>query len=77
MSHDKLLEAEAFSLLFTLGGYTYTNLMEEGFPEGVNRVEEDNEVANDDDDDGDNARSSSEVDEESLIRQRVLMNRSP
>ena len=71
LNHDELLEAKAYSLLFALGGYTYTNLMEEGVPETANVVEEGKEVANDDGDDGDDyARSCSEVDEEALIRQK-------
>ena len=53
LSPDQLLAAEAYSVLFSLGGYTYTNLVEEGVMEAVSTVEEGNEEANYDDVDGD------------------------
>ena len=67
-----MLEAEAYSMLFALGGYTYSNLQEEYFTFEVgNNMAEGREEANDDDADGDNdVRSSPEVDEESLIYQK-------
>ena len=72
ISEEQLLEAEAYSMLFALGGYTYSNLQEEdSTPEVGNNVEEGKEEANDDDADGDDdARSSTEVDEEALINQK-------
>ena len=69
LSQDQILAAEAYSVLFSLGGYTYTNLVEEGIMEAVSVVEEGNEEANYDDVDGDdNAGSNSKVDEEELIK---------
>ena len=70
LSPDQLLAAEAYSVLFSLGGYNYTNLVEEGVMEAVSTVEEGKEGANDDDDGDDNAGSNSKVDEEELIRQK-------
>ena len=43
MSPDELLEAKAYSLLFALIRYTYTNIVEEGFSEAVSKVEKDKE----------------------------------
>ena len=65
------MEAKAYAVLFALGGYTYSNIVEEGLPEAASTLEEGEEVADDDLVDGDdNAESSSKVDEESLIRQK-------
>ena len=72
MSKDQMLAAEAYSLLFGLGGYTYSNLVEEDVLEGVRAVEEGEEEANDDDIGGDdNAGSDSKVDEEELIKTKT------
>ena len=69
LSQDQILAAEAYSVLFSLGGYTYTNLVEEGVMEAVSVVEEGEEEANYDDVDGDdNTGSNSKVDEEELIK---------
>ena len=73
LTSDQLMEAEAYAVLFALGGYTYSNIVEEGLPEAAIAVEEGEEVAHDYLVDGDDdAESSSKVDEESLIRQMSL-----
>ena len=77
MTPDKITEAEAYAMLFALGGYTYTNIVEEGTNETTSTVNEGEKVANDglvDGDDG--AESSSKVDEESLNRQKAHMSKS-
>ena len=67
-----MIAAEAYSLLYSLGGYTYSNIVEEGVIEAVSTVEEGKEEADDDDFDGDdNARSNSKVDEEELIKTKT------
>ena len=68
----QMIAAEAYSLLYSLGGYTYSNLVEEGVMEAVSTVEEGKEEADDDDFDGDdNAGSNSKVDEEELIKTKT------
>ena len=72
LDEEQMISAEAYSLLYSLGGYTYSNLIEEGVMEAVSTVEEGKEEANDDDFDGDdNAGSSSKVDEEELIKTKT------
>ena len=67
-----MVTAEAYSLLYSLGGYIYSNLVEEGVMEAVSAVKEGKEDADDDDFDGDdNAGSSSKVDEEELIKTKT------
>ena len=59
-------------MLYSLGGYTFSNLVEEGVLEAVNTVKEGEEEANDDDFDGDdNSGSNSKVDEEDLIKTKT------
>ena len=53
-----MIATEAYSLLYSLGGYTYNNLVEEGVMEAVRAVEEGEEEANDDDFDGDDNTGS-------------------
>ena len=62
LDKEQIIAAEAYSLLYSLGGYTYSNLVEEGVMEAVSTVEEGKEEADDDDFDGDdNAGSGSEI----------------
>ena len=72
LDEEEILASEAYSLLYSLGGYTFSNLVEEGVLEAVNTVKEGEEEANDDDFDGDdNAGSNSKVDEEELIKTKT------
>ena len=72
LDEEQMIVAEAYSLLYSLGGYTYDNLVKEGIMEAVSTVEEGKEEADDDDFDGDdNAVSSSEVNEEELIKTKT------
>ena len=72
LDEEQMIAAEAYSLLYSLSGYTYNNLVEEGVMEAVSTVEEGKEEADDDDFDGDdNAGSSSKVDEEELIKTKT------
>ena len=67
-----MIAAEAYSLLYSLGGYTYDNLVEEGIMEAVSTVEEGKEEADDDNFDGDdNTGYGSEVNEEKLIKTKT------
>ena len=59
-------------MLYSLGSYTFSNLVKEGVSEVVNTVKEGEEEADDDDFDGDdNAGSNSKVDEEELIKTKT------
>ena len=72
LDEEEILASEAYSLLYSLGGYTFSNLVEEGVLEAVNTVKEGEEEANDDDFEGDdNAGSNSKVDEEELIKTKT------
>ena len=72
LDEEQMIAAEAYSLLYSLGGYTYNNLVEEGLMEAVSTVEEGKEEADDDNFDGDdNAGSGSEVNEEELIKTKT------
>ena len=71
MTPDKIMEAQAYAVLFALGGYIYTNIVEQGIPETTYTVNEGKVVADDDLADGDDdAGSGSKVDGEFLIRQK-------
>ena len=77
MSNEQVTEAEAYAALFALGGYTYSNLVEEGSEDYCNSRGEGEKDADDDlvgEDEG--VESSPKVDEEALIRQKALTNRS-
>ena len=69
LDEEQMLAAEAYSLLYGLGSFTYNNLVEEGVMEAFSAVEEGEEEADNDDFDGDdNTGSNSKVDEEELIK---------
>ena len=72
LTEEQLVELEAYSMLFALGGYTYNNTVqeEETTNEVGNRVESGGKEEANDDADGDDDSSSPEVDEESLINQK-------
>ena len=64
ITEEQLVKLEAYSMLFALGGYTYSNTIqeEESTAEVGKNVEEGKEEANDGDADGDDDISSPEVD---------------
>ena len=52
LDEEQVLASEAYSLLYSLGGYTFSNLVKEGVSEAVNTVKEGEEEADDNDFDG-------------------------
>ena len=64
LNQDQILAVEAYLVLFSLGGYMYNNLVEEGVMGAVRTVDKGEEEANYDDVNGDdNAGSNSKIDE--------------
>ena len=80
LTDEQILELEASSMLFALGGYTYSNLIqdEDAGADVGNRVRKGGMEETDDDDGNgdDDVGSSPEVDEESLIEGKSAYKRN-